>query len=143
MHWRKRNRKWIWKQDFMRENVKMHFSVLVRWHDRVSRWHNRVRVSCKGWHDRVPWWRDRVSSAESQNLVLSCFCVLLSMSMDSKHLPLYNHFIIKLIVTSRYFIHVLLNNFLLWLIICNWLPSIIETISFLYINLVWKNNIIR
>jgi len=30
----------------MRENVKMHFAVLVRWHD-------RVRTSCKGWHNRV------------------------------------------------------------------------------------------
>jgi len=35
----------------MRDNVKMHFAVLVRWHDRVSRWHDRVRTSCKGWHD--------------------------------------------------------------------------------------------
>jgi hypothetical protein len=35
MQWRKRNWNRIRKQDFMHENVKIHFAVLVRWHDRV------------------------------------------------------------------------------------------------------------
>jgi len=118
MHWRKRNRKRIWNKILCAKTWKCIFAVLVRWHDRVStwhdrvrvsckgwhdcvsRWHDRVRFSCKGWHDRVSWWRDCVSSAEFWNLVFSCFCVLLSMPMDSKHLTLFNQFIIKLLRVS-------------------------------------------